>query len=111
MELLIKKLNNGQKPNNEILADRAGDSAPKATSRYIVFLKGMETAYFELDRYKHEMLVYEIYVISSERNKGIGTYILNNIELIAKEEGYQRVSLIPKRTKRKTNKRIQEWID
>ena len=72
--------------------------SPK-TIHYRVLANNVEVAFVSLDRWPepkvNQMVVYEIFIPKNLRRKGIGSAVLDEIEKIAIQEGFQKVHLRP----------------
>jgi len=87
--------------------------SPK-TKHYRVIVDGIEAAFLSLDRWPEpqvsQMVVYEIFVPSSMRRKGIASAVLAEVELLAIKEGFQKMHLRPEPLDSETSKaELIEW--
>ena len=85
-------------PANDDLKRRASESKPaKYTKHYLAFHQGKEVAFIALDEdpYTDYLVLYEIFVSTHHRRKGIGTAILSHLDDFARSHHYTRIVLFP----------------
>jgi len=84
---------------------------------YICYEGDIELAFVSLELWPvdNPFVLYELFVARKERNKGIGTSILQEIEKIAKAKGYSRIVLTPKPIDKNydncTQQQIVRWYE
>jgi ribosomal protein S18 acetylase RimI-like enzyme len=81
--------------NAELRARASSRSSGKYTRHFIVFENGEEVAFVSLDFNpggKH-LSIYEIFIPRGVRGRGIGVRLLQEVEQMAKKEGYGKVQL------------------
>lgn len=87
------------------------------THHYIAQEDDIELAFVSIDRWPVDkpFFLYELFVARKQRNKGIGTRILQQIEKMAIEQGYRSIALTPKSIDNNydncTQRQIVRWYE
>lgn len=83
--------------NTEIRARMLNSSKARHTHHYVVMEDGSEVAFIALDQIPgvEYLVLYEIFVRPDCRGKGIGSRTLGEVEGVAKDLGYERITLSP----------------
>ena len=96
--IYISKVADIDNINNQKIKERALQSPESpVTKHYIAYDGNEEIGFLSLDITENEdyLVLYEIYIEPSLRNKGIGTTLLKLIEHKAKELNYKQIYLRP----------------
>lgn len=113
MKLVLKELVNESVIIDRSLRKRARECARISfTKHYIVYSDDREVAYLAVDQIPGAdyILLYEIFIREEYRKKGIGSQILDRVEALGKEMGYNKVVLHVESFDRKVSKEtIESW--
>lgn len=95
------------------LNERVQNSPPKdGWLRFVVYNHDLEIGFLAIDTHKNKNLsvIYEIYVVKSERRKGYGGWILSEAERIIGALDIMNVRIIPKTLNRDFSQRdLDDW--
>ncbi|MCM1566075.1 MAG: GNAT family N-acetyltransferase [Dehalobacter sp.] len=94
-ELKYKELKNGESSSNKELKKIVRSGAVPYGKRYFIIYKNKEVAFLYLDYppFHDYVILYEIYVITEHRNKGIAKLILDKTDELCKLENRQKIKL------------------
>jgi GNAT superfamily N-acetyltransferase len=117
MKLRVMKLRtitNPEKVRNEEIRRCAKDGSKTAATKHFVAVEGgEEVAFVSLDIFppgQQPLCLYTLVVPKSLRQKGIGSRVLEQVERLAVEWGYDKVLLKPKPLdKNWSRKRLERW--
>src|SRR5215210_626725 len=96
--MAIRKICSPQEPRHQELRTRAMiSSKARYTEHYVVDEDGEEVAFLSLDRIPHVdyLVLYEIFVPPVLRHQGIGSRVLMEVERIAQEHAYEKITVTP----------------
>lgn len=81
----------------EILNRSKESSKCRVTHQYIAYKDGNEIAFvsLDIDQEIEYLVLYDLLVPLSKRKKGFGTFVLSEVENLAKNLGFRRVVLNP----------------
>ncbi|WP_164637117.1 GNAT family N-acetyltransferase [Rhodopseudomonas sp. BR0G17] len=85
--------------NDAGLRSRISQTAKAPHTRiYVVMEDGLEVAFLALDQipYVDYLVLYEIFVRTDCRGKGLGSRLLGEVESLAKALGYEKITLSPR---------------
>src|SRR5437899_1218075 len=97
--------------NDELRARAVNRSSGKYTRHFIVYDGGEEAAFVSLDFYpdSESLSIYEMFVASTMRGRGVGEKLLQEIETMAKTKGYSRVQLGARPLGNYPEAKLMEW--
>jgi GNAT superfamily N-acetyltransferase len=111
----LRRITDPEKVLNEEIRRRAIDGSKNAVTRHFVAIEdGKEVAFVSLDIFppsQQPLVLYTLVVPKSLREQGVGSRVLAEVEIIAKQRKYAKVLLRPKSLDDSwwSNERLQEW--
>lgn len=98
MNIEIQEIQSADKIRSTVLRERAKPCGARITRCFIAACNGIEVAFIALDcwRVPQPLVLYELYVDPKVRNRGIGSRVLAEVEVLATRMGYTKLLLRPK---------------
>ncbi|GFM73725.1 hypothetical protein PSCICL_47170 [Pseudomonas cichorii] len=92
--LKLKKINTQQEINNAVLQERYHKSSSPRTRDFIALSGDTEAGLLVYEDWgKPEGFIFEIFVLSDFRNRGVGSWILSQADNIAAKLGHIKIRL------------------
>ena len=98
MEIELREVFSPRELGSPTLRDRATVSTKtRITKHYVATFEAKEIAFVAIDRPENKsyLCVYELFVEPSQRRHGYGAAIINRCRLIANQNGFKKICLVP----------------
>lgn len=98
IEMELRELTSSEQTSSDAIRERARvSSKARHTRQYAVIENDQEVAFLSLDMVpgSEYLVLYEMFVLSDARQRGIGSQLLLAVENLARLLGYEKVALSP----------------